>query len=41
MIIFIRRKAPASRDGFMLDDADAGGFHLPQMFLIRLSATAV
>ena len=40
MIIFIRRKAPASRDGFMLDDADAGG-HLPQMFRIRLSATAV
>jgi hypothetical protein len=25
----------------MLDDAHAGGFHLPQMFLIRLSATAV
>jgi hypothetical protein len=25
----------------VFDDADAGGFHLPQMFLIRLSATAV
>ena len=34
-------EAPAARDGFMLDYSDAGGFHLPQMFLIRLSATAV
>jgi hypothetical protein len=33
--------APALRDGFVLNDAVAGGFHLPQMFLIRLSATAV
>jgi hypothetical protein len=34
-------EAPAARDGFMLDYSEAGGFHLPQMFRIRLSATAV
>ena len=29
---------PASRDGLVFDNADTRGFHLPQMFLIRLSA---
>ena len=34
-------KLPPFVTGFMLNYADAGGFHLPQMFRIRLSATAV